>query len=309
MAQLSIILPVPGNPAQMEDTLVSVLANRPAECEILVVLNQAYDDPYDLAGEVSFHRAVGRRWTGMVNLALAASQAPIVHVLRCGTVVQEGWADAALARFDDPSVGAVVPLVLRAEEPDRIASAGWRFGAGGALRPLCAGGSVDTACLSACTVDACDLASTFFRRTALETIGGVHLDVSDRLAGADTALALRQAGYRCLLDPTSRVLAKAEPEMGAFRRGWEEEQLFWRWAPASGWAGALVHHAITVTGEAMGRCVRPLAMLGGLAGRLAATLTALGHRRHWENVQRWSEVVPRTAVPKATGQQSRRLAA
>ena len=51
MSRLSIVIPVLGSLDGLEDTLVSVLENRPADCQIVVVLNQPYDDPYDLKDE------------------------------------------------------------------------------------------------------------------------------------------------------------------------------------------------------------------------------------------------------------------
>ena len=57
MTRLSIIIPVLGHSTRLDDTLVSVLENRPANCEIIVVHTEPYDDPYDLAGEVRFLEA------------------------------------------------------------------------------------------------------------------------------------------------------------------------------------------------------------------------------------------------------------
>ena len=42
--------------ALLESSLVSVLQNRPPDCEIIVVNDEGYHDPYALAGEVRFVR-------------------------------------------------------------------------------------------------------------------------------------------------------------------------------------------------------------------------------------------------------------
>jgi hypothetical protein len=82
VARLSIIIPVLGNLKRLEDTLVSVLENRPANCQVVVVLNQPYDDPYDLKAEVTFVQAVaGAGLVESVNRGLEAAEAPIVHLL------------------------------------------------------------------------------------------------------------------------------------------------------------------------------------------------------------------------------------
>ena len=57
MPRLSIVIPVLGDSQQLDDTLVSVLENRPANCEILVVHNEPYHDPYHLSDEVQFVEA------------------------------------------------------------------------------------------------------------------------------------------------------------------------------------------------------------------------------------------------------------
>ena len=60
MPRLSIVIPVLGNLDRLEDTLVSVLANRPADCQVVVVLDQPYADPYDLKDEVQFIELPGQ---------------------------------------------------------------------------------------------------------------------------------------------------------------------------------------------------------------------------------------------------------
>ena len=113
MPRLSIIIPLLGDPAQLDDTLVSVLENRPANCEILVVHNEPYDDPYGLAGEVRFLAAApGAALAECLNLGLRASRAAVVHVLSCGVEVSPGWAEAAIRHFRDAEVAAVAAVVL-----------------------------------------------------------------------------------------------------------------------------------------------------------------------------------------------------
>ena len=54
---------------------------------------------------------------------IGVCQSPVVHVLRCGAEVTEGWTDAALVHFADPSVAAVSPLLLAADR-QHVAAAG-----------------------------------------------------------------------------------------------------------------------------------------------------------------------------------------
>ena len=84
-ARLSIVIPLCGTIDLLEGSLVGVLENRPDDCQVIVVLNDAYDDPYDLHDEVTFVEApLGAGPVACLNLGIAAASAPIVHVLACG---------------------------------------------------------------------------------------------------------------------------------------------------------------------------------------------------------------------------------
>ena len=52
--QLSIVVPVHGDAAAFESTLISVLENQPAASEVIVAHDGSYDDPFDLGEEVRF---------------------------------------------------------------------------------------------------------------------------------------------------------------------------------------------------------------------------------------------------------------
>jgi hypothetical protein len=133
--RLTILIPALSTTERLEHTLVSVLGNRPARCEIVVVLGHPYDDPYHLVDEVAFVQAPeGAGLSECVNLGWRESTGPIVHVLSCGAAVAEGWADAALAHFCDWHVAAVAPLVLDDAENTRVISAGLEYHRAGIRR-------------------------------------------------------------------------------------------------------------------------------------------------------------------------------
>src|SRR5262249_59793833 len=50
---------------------------------------------------------------GAANAGIRAAHGAIVEYLNDDTEVTPGWAELALAGFDDPQVAAVAPLVLR----------------------------------------------------------------------------------------------------------------------------------------------------------------------------------------------------
>ena len=68
MQRLSIIVPLTGDLKPFEDTLVSVLENQPERSEVVVVLNEPYDDPYQLRGEVEFVEAPAGGGPRVLNL-------------------------------------------------------------------------------------------------------------------------------------------------------------------------------------------------------------------------------------------------
>src|SRR6186997_2704558 len=83
--RLTILIPCVGGAAEFDATLVSVLQHRPADCEVLLVHTEPYDDPYELGREVQFLR--GGRGAGLVELVnegIATAPSDIVHILGCG---------------------------------------------------------------------------------------------------------------------------------------------------------------------------------------------------------------------------------
>ncbi len=291
MPRLSIVVPWDGNAKLLEDSLVSVLENRPDDCQIIVVLGDVYDDPYDLQDEVCFVEApLGAGPVTCVNLGIAAGNAPIVHVLAGGVQVSPGWAEAALARFDDPKVAAVAPLVLGLDDPDRVISAGMTYQSGGAVRVLGRGAAAVSRYPLA--VLAPDIRAAFYRRSALELAGPFQGEVDDRLAAVDMAMTLKHAGLHSVEEPSCRVYASNAdaPRTRTFRRALEAERAFWRWAPRAGWPRSLVSHAAIVTAECCASFPRP-AMLSQLAGRLLGGCWIGSHRRHYRHITQLTESI------------------
>lgn len=300
MPRLSIIIPVVGNLTSLEDTLLSVLENRPDDSEVLVVLDEPYDDPYELKDEIRFLQATaGASFVESANLGISESRAEVVHLLACGCQVEEGWASHALPAFDEPSVAAVVPLVLTTGENPRVLAAGMAYRSGGLVRTLGRG-------LSPAAVDACQkqlLApaplAAFYRKSALELVGLFSQEIVDWLATVDLGLALEQAGFRAVLEPQCRVVAvrPLKRSVGAFRRAFELERLFWRWGPRGGWMKSLAVHGTMIAAEAVGGLVTLKPSL--LAGRLVG-LTQIGaHRRQYERLEQIRQLSP-NASPTMT---------
>ncbi len=266
MPRFSCIIPVVGDVRHLEATLVSVLANRPDDCELLVVLSTPYDDPYDLASEVRFLEAApATGYVGCANLGVRASAASIVHLLAAGLEVSEGWSDAALEHFRDPTVAAVAPVVRAASGEQRVLNAGAVYTCGG-RRKVCEQLPGDAVVGPAA-------AAAFYRKSALIGLGGLSEELGGELADVDVALMLSAAGWRTVVEPRAEVVQPVVDRSTAggrgFRYGRAAEQLFWRNLSPGSRAMALAAHAGTILAEAI-RAGNPLTGLAQLAGRVAA---------------------------------------
>ena len=284
MQRLSIIVPLMGDLKRFEDTLVSVLENQPEQSEVVVVLNRPYDDPYQLQGEVKFVETPPTLSTrcpadllDCFACGLATSNAPIVHVIASGFEATSGWADAALARFAEPDVAAVAPVVIDRDHPDRILSAGLRWTTAGSIGRIGAGQGLERYTANDHVLCGPELTAAFYRRDVLETIETVQHGGSDLAAATELALAMRKAGYRSVQEPACVTTATGElfgappGAGGAWREGLAGEQLFRRWAAVPGWRRSWAAHLGLIAMECLQLPLRP-SILARLSGRFWAAL-------------------------------------
>lgn len=271
MPRLAIIIRAALSVESLEATLVSVLENRPADCEVLVALDAPYHDPYQLGDEVRFVQATPRSGpVDAINQALAATRSPFVHLLASGCTVTEGWTAPALQRFGDRQVAAVAPLVMDGELPGRIYAAGLGYRLSGRRILVARGQSELTEAHQASIVGACGFAA-FYRKAALELVGGFCPQLGPAQADVDLALSLRSAGLSVAMEPQSRVVAAGDVDgrESPFARALHDERLFWRNPAVDGRGRNLVGHAGLVALELAAAMFRPR-MVTQLAGRVLA---------------------------------------
>ncbi|HEV3417008.1 MAG TPA: glycosyltransferase family 2 protein [Pirellulales bacterium] len=280
MPRLSCIIPVMGNTQALETTLVSILEKRPDNCEIIVVLNAPYADPYGLKGEVRFVDAPAASMAACATLGIQISRAPIVHVLAAGMEVVDDWADMALPHFSDPEIGSVIPVIRDSANPERLLAAGLRYGFGGrrsvATNPPNRDSSSEFQALGP-TIDA-----AFYRKAALEALGdGLPVNLGDQFADVDLALGLQYTGYRTALEPQCVVFAErlVGSEQSGFHTGLHAERFFLRNLPVSGWLRGFTMHPLTVAADLL-RSLPRRAALTQLAGRLTAWFSLSDYRLH-----------------------------
>jgi hypothetical protein len=276
----------------LETTLVSVLEHFPDDCEIVVVHSAAYDDPYDLKSELRFIEAPARTgYVGCANLGIQASRAPIVHLLAAGLEATEGWAEAAMARFLDPTVAAVAPVVRNQFDSDEILAAGICYHQGGRPEIRAAlPADTDVASTEATTFPIARAA--FYRRQALNIFGGgFPTSVGNELAAAELGLSLSHAGYRTVLEPRCKILGSPKSCHGSrgFGFGLSAERLFWRNLPMNGYLASIAMHPWSVVRELAGSLSNGAAILQ-LLGRIAAYATLGDCRARHEQLRAAEEL-------------------
>lgn len=231
MPRLSIIIPAPGNWEALETTLVSVLENQPPQSEIIVALNGAYPDPYDLQAEVQFVQAPGRaNWLGLVNVGLAAARSEATHILACGATVGQGWTTAAVDHFRGSEVASVAPLLVDANAPSRVLAAGCTWSPAGRYATFARGWQTDEIGTECRHWIGPTIFAAFYRRSALAEVGTFDTTLSPELAAADLALRLLRTGRRSVLETGSSVSIEPRlvPEDGPLKTSWQAERMFWR---------------------------------------------------------------------------------
>ncbi len=187
MPRLSIIIPFTGDEIALEATLLSVLENRPADCEILISHDGSYRDPYSLGDEVLFiETAKPATEATLLNEALRAAISPVLHILRAGVQVKDSWVDEPLRTLTDREISMVLPIYMDQQSGQEYSgldlSQLWcrklilvdeAIGEG-RLGPL--------------------LAGCFIRRRVLLALDGLRSDIAIAAAEAELGLALRQIG-------------------------------------------------------------------------------------------------------------------
>jgi hypothetical protein len=303
--RLSIVIPVLGNPKQLDDTLISVLENRPSDCEVIVVHNRPYGDPYHLADEVQFLSAPRKAgFMECVNLGLAVCHAPILHVLTCGVEVQPGWSEAALRHFGDSEIAGVASLVVDRDDARRVLSAGLNYCTEGVVQRVGQDDSPEAVAAESEAFRGPDPLAGFYRTSAVRDAGGFPTWTHPIFGATETAMSLRQAGFHCVAEPASlAVTGKAASRVGrGFGHGCHAERFFWRWASEHGPIRSTLLHTALVAGECAVGFWRPmmlLQLLGRACGLLFAVLAKRPATEQPAVTQNADEASPILAMPQA----------
>ena len=291
MPRLSIVIPCLGGAAEFDGTLVSVLTNRPADCEVLVVHTEEYDDPYKLRGEVRFIESAGESLCELVNQAVDVAAGEVLHIVGCGLEVGEGWTAAAVAQFNDPEVATVSPVILGSDR-EAIEAAGVSWTIGGTRRVVTDRRIIlpGSGRLRA-RVHGPTLAAAFYRRDVLVALGGFDTALGDELADVSAALDVQALGRLHVCEPTAQLVRVHDRSLGplsAIAEGRGAERVFWHHAIRRGLTFSVVLHSLGVAADVAGRGLS-LSSLKFLAGRMIASVEFGAITRHEQRLAAASE--------------------
>lgn len=281
MLRLSIVIPCIQEACCFENTLASVLQNRPGDCEVLVVQPRPYDDPYDLTGEVRFVEAPGNSsLIDLINLGFEHARGDIVQLLSCDVEVGEGWSEPAMSHFDSPTVASVSPLIVARERPGHILARGVQYSPSGLRiisRPQSARRTQLRQIVGPTYLGGC------YSRDAWQMVGG-FCSVLGEFADIDLGLMLQAAGFRCVHEPQSVLTSVAGPATSlSMTGGSAAETLYWRNTGHSNWTSCLVHPAAWLI-ECLKNLHRPK-LLWQVLGRLNGWRNRSAHGPHREHLR------------------------
>jgi GT2 family glycosyltransferase len=185
------------------------------DADVVVVDNACSDRTATLCEEHGARRVAlreRRTYAAAINAGLAATDAPAVLLLNADCVLDEGFLAAARPRLDESRVGSVAPLVLRATgmEPgnrlDIVDAAGMTIDRR-RKNSLVGHGEPRAAHARRREVFGGDGACVLYRREALAEVA-VGAEVFDEdmalwASDADVAWRVRNAGWRCVFEPTA----------------------------------------------------------------------------------------------------------
>jgi GT2 family glycosyltransferase len=226
------------------------------------------------------------------NAGIHAASHPIVELLNDDTEVCNGWANAALAWFKRPNVGAVAPLVLCWPGGDigtaRIDSAGDRYYCGGIAGKRERGAVLQSSHMQPRPVFGASGSSAFYRRDLLLRIGGFPDSFGAYFEDVDVAFRLQRAGHEVIHEPASCVLHHVSASHGRSSRklleqqSCNEERVFLRNLPRAALVRSLPAHLAVLMAKAARRW-REGNLLPFLQGRIRAwsEWVALLHYRRW----------------------------
>jgi len=290
---LSIVIPSASRPDLLRVCLKSVLKYAPRGTEVVVVddgspAGRVSRVANEFAGVTSLRFSTRRGFCIAANAGLKAATNRIVELLNDDTEVTPGWAEPAVAAFDDPTVAAVAPLTLIGPQHSgrpRIDSAGDAYDRGGFARKCGHNIFLSNDYLISKEVFGASGCSAFLRRDLILRLGAFPSHFRAYFEDVDLAHRIHRAGYRVLYVPESRVWHQVGSSHGKPNRqllsqqSRNEERVFWRNPSDRPLARLIPRHVAVLCAKTVRRWSEGL-LLPWLMGRLAAFFEIPSMLRH-----------------------------
>lgn len=220
MQRFSIIVPVLGDRRLLDDTLASVLRYRPPTCQIVVVHDGTYDDPYGLEGEIDLVSTSQRsELIRLFNCGLDQANGDLVALIRPGIELDESWNHPVEAAFENPRVGSVTPIMVTPAQPTMLVSAGVTKGFGFRRQIVGSQKRLAPRTLRRMTPLGPTSWAAFYRRSALDQLGAVDDQLDSHYLDLELALGLASLGYQnalcddCIVNVERAMLIIRESEL------------------------------------------------------------------------------------------------
>jgi GT2 family glycosyltransferase len=280
MLALSIVIPSHNRPDLLQICLRSVHRRAPDNAQVIVVDDgspggAATEVAHTFPGATVLRNDRPRGFAAAANRGIAAAAGRVIELLNDDTEVEPGWAAEAVARFADPTVAAVAPLVLRGPPGPAVPvidSAGDEYDRGGFARKRGHGRPLTDRFRQACEVFGASASSAFYRADVLRAVGGFPADFGAYFEDVDLAWRIRNAGYRCVYEPASVVWHRVGSSYSRGRalvesQSRNEERVYWRNMPDL--RRTLPRHAAVLAAKAVRR-LREGTLVPWAVGRLRA---------------------------------------
>ncbi|MBK1784461.1 glycosyltransferase [Prauserella cavernicola] len=246
---VSVVVPIYGNWEYTRRCLESIEVHLPiTPLEVIVVDDASPDDTADRVAQCAGVRLVraprNLGFIGASNLGAEHARGELIMFLNNDTEARPGWLDKLVQTFDDDALVGLAGSRLvypdgRLQESGGIVwrdGSGWNYGRGG--------NPDDPRHRTMRDVDYCSGAALLVRRDLFERIGGFDTRYAPAYyEDTDLAFAVRDAGYRTVVQPESVIVHHEGVSNGTdVGSGIKRHQELNRVVFAEKWATALAEH-------------------------------------------------------------------
>lgn len=221
-SRYSVIVPVVGQPAALDDTLASILRDMPEGSEVILVHDGTFEDSYNIGEELTLVDAGTKRLSSQFAAAFERSSGDVIAIVRPGVQLPEGWGGIVKDEFSDPAIASAVPIITGQAKPDQIVAAGVKTNYHYRRMLVGQGKTVAQRVFGRLNPLGPTSWAGFYRRSTLAMIGNLDSKLEDQYFDLDLALTLKAMGYAstsmpdcvCLVERAATIIREAETAHG-----------------------------------------------------------------------------------------------